>query len=231
MPRKGRMIALTSADGTEIGAYRVEPEGSAKGGLVLAMEIFGVTDHIKDLCDGFAADGYAVIAPALYDRAERNFQASYSDADIARARKHLDAVMYRHTEADIQAAIDGLRIDGLGRIHIVGYCYGGSVAWLSACRCDGLTSAVGYYGRHIIDFVAERPKCPTLLHFGSRDKSIPADWVERIRLAHPDVDLHVYDADHGFNSDRRQNYDETAARLARTRTLRHFETAGRSPGR
>lgn len=231
MSHSGRMITLTGAEGTEIGAYRVEPRGTPKGGIVLAMEIFGVTDHIKDLCDEFALDGYAVIAPALYDRAERNFQASYSDADIARARKHLEATMYRYTEGDVQAAIDALASDGLTRIHIVGYCYGGSVAWVAACRCEGLTSAVGYYGRHIVDFVAERPQCPVMLHFGTQDKTIPLDWVERIRMAHPDVTIHEYDADHGFNSDRRQNYDAAAAKLARARTLDHFETAGRAPGR
>lgn len=226
MTHQGAMISLQGADGFSFGAYRVAPTGQSKGGLVLAMEIFGVTNHIKDLCDGFAADGYTVIAPALYERAERNFQSGYTEADIERARKHLGAIMYHHTQNDVQAAIDQLKHEGHSRNHIVGYCYGGSVAWVSACRCEGLSSAVGYYGRHIIDFVSEKPRCPTLLHFGSHDQSIPLEWVEKIRLAHPGVSVHLYDADHGFNSDRRANFNQAAANLARARTLAHFDSAG-----
>ena len=222
---RGSWIKLTGADGFTLDAYHVAPAGAAKGGLVVAMEIFGVNTHIRDVCDRFANDGYDVVAPALYDRAERNFETGYTPDDIARARKHTEALMYAHTQNDMQAAIDFLYARGQVRVHVTGYCYGGSVAWVTACRCSGVTSAVGYYGRHTIEFVTETPRCPTMLHFGRRDASIPLDWVETIRKQHPNVIVHLYDADHGFNSDRRQVYDPGAAELARARTLAFFEAA------
>ncbi len=226
MPIKGETIKLKSAsDGAEISAYHVRPSGDRKGGIVLVQEIFGVTDHIRELCDGFAADGYEVIAPSLYDREEPGFEATYSDDDIARALKLREAAGFTHTKGDIQAAIDALHVKGNMRVHITGYCYGGSVAWIAACHCRGLTSASGYYGRHIIDHVDDEPQCPTILHFGERDESIPMDWVRDIEAAHPDVRVYVYDADHGFNSDRRTNYDENATMEARERTLELFEMA------
>ena len=226
MAHKGEMMTLKSAsDGAELSVYHVTPSGDKKGGLVLIQEIFGVTDHIKDLCDGFAADGYEVVAPCLYDREEKDFQATYSDDDIAKSLKLRDAVDYIHTQGDVQAAINYLHTRNNLRVHITGYCYGGSVAWVAACRCTGLTSAAGYYGRHTINFVDEEPKCETILHFGERDESIPMEWVREIEAAHPDVRVYVYDADHGFNSDRRANYDEDATRQARERTLKLFEMA------
>lgn len=226
--RKGRTITLKSrSDGAELAAYHATPPASIdrKGGLVLVQEIFGVTDHIRDLCDGFAADGYEVVAPSLYDREEPGFEASYSDDDIARAMKLRDAAGFTHTKGDIQAAIDFLHTRNNLRVHITGYCYGGSVAWLAACRCKGLTSAAGYYGRHVIDFIGEEPKCETILHFGEQDQTIPMDWVREIEAEHPEVRVYVYDADHGFNSDRRTNYDEDATAQARERTLELFEMA------
>lgn len=226
MAHRGKTITIKSAsDGAELGTYHVTASGERRGGLVLVQEIFGVTDHIRDLCDGFAADGYEVLAPSLYDRAHRDWQATYSDDDIATSMKLAQKVDFEHTEGDIQAAIDFLHRQGNQRVHITGYCYGGSVAWVAACRCEGLTSAAGYYGRRVIDFNAEEPKCPTILHFGERDKAIPMEWVREIEAEHPDVRVYVYDADHGFNSDRRANYDEAATLEARERTLQLFETA------
>lgn len=226
MAHRGETITLKSnSDGAELGAWHVKATGDRKGGLVLAQEIFGVTDHIRDLCDGFAAGGYEVIAPSLYDRAHRDWQATYSDTDIKTSLELAGTVGFEHTQGDIQAAIDFLHRQGNQRVHITGYCYGGTVAWLAACRCNGLTSAAGYYGRRIIDFNDEEPACPAILHFGERDKAIPMEWVREIEAAHPEVRVYVYDADHGFNSDRRANYDEAATLEARERTLQLFETA------
>lgn len=222
---KQETVTLRTRTGAPLKAYRALPAGPVKGGLILAMEIFGVTDHIKDLARGFAVDGYDVLAPALYDRIEPDFAVGYGQDDIARAMTLRDQVMFHTTGEDLQAAIDALAAHGHTRIHAVGYCYGGSVAWLAACRCTGLTSAVGYYGRHIIDFVDERPRVPVMLHFGNRDKSIPLENVDTIAHRHPDVIVHVYNADHGFNSDRRANYDAEATRTARARTLAFFEKA------
>lgn len=221
----GKMVQLTGDEGFALSAYLSPAVGTRKGGLVLAQEIFGVTDHIKELCDGFAADGYDVIAPSLYDRAHRDWRADYSKEGIATSLKLVKATGIKHTAGDIQAAIDYLDGQGNKRIHITGYCYGGAVAWLAACRCSGLTSAVGYYGRLIMDLDTEVPTCPTMLHFGSKDASIPIDWVNEFAKRRQDIAVHVYDADHGFNSDRRDNFNAEVTRQARERTLEWFEKA------
>ncbi|MGK2740410.1 dienelactone hydrolase family protein [Tepidicaulis sp. LMO-SS28] len=225
MTHKGQTISLAGADGTQISAYTVEAVGTRKGGLVLIQEIFGVTDHIKDLCDGFAADGYDVIAPSMYDRLHKNWQAEYTEEGVQQSIKLAQETGLTFARGDVQAAIDFLKDRGNERVHITGYCYGGSVTWFAAVNCDGLTSAVGYYGRLIMEMENDKPKCPTMLHFGAEDKSIPLDWVEKFKANRPDITVHIYDADHGFNSDRRQNYDAEATKVARERTLEWFEKA------
>jgi len=222
---RGQMITLECRDGAKIGCYRVEPQGKRRGGLVLIQEIFGVTDHIKELCDGYAADGYEVMAPALYDREAPGLQASYSPEDIqkciaiARQQHPLDLSI-----ADTQTAIDAL--EPKGPVFITGYCYGGSIAWLAACRCRGLAAASGYYGSMIPATANDQPKCPVILHFGRHDHGIPMEGVEKFIKAHPDMPVHVYEAGHGFNSDRRSDYHEESAKLARARTLELFRANG-----
>ncbi len=225
MTSKGTQIKLTGDDGFTLGAYHVAPEGQAKGGLVVLMEVFGVNGHIREVCDGYAADGYEVVAPALYDRAQRDFEVGYTADDLARARKIVEALMFKHTQNDVQAAIDFLHAKGHSRVHITGYCYGGTATWVTACRCSGLSTAVGYYGKRTVDYIGEDPRCPVVLHLGSRDTSIPPEAIEQIRAKHPEVVIHIYDAEHGFNSDRRANYDAASAKLARERTLAFFEQA------
>jgi carboxymethylenebutenolidase len=220
MALKGKTIQLKSGDGAEIDCYHVQASGDRKGGLVLIMEIFGVTDHIRELCDGYAADGYEVLSPALYDRQQKDFEASYSQEDIETSLKLRAENTYENTVLDCQACVDFLK--PRGPVFITGYCYGGSVSWLAACRVNGLSAAAGYYGGAIIEFNEEDPKCPTILHFGEKDASIPIDDVREIEASHPDVQVYVYNADHGFNSDRRQNYDEACALQAKERTLNHF---------
>ncbi|MBX3506564.1 MAG: dienelactone hydrolase family protein [Parvibaculum sp.] len=223
MAHKGRMVTLTSGDGAEILCYHVKAEGARKGGLVLIMEIFGVTAHIKDLCDGYAARGYDVLSPQLYDRQVKDFQATYSQEDIQRSLELRAANTYENTVLDAQMCIDRLRADGNGKVFITGYCYGGSVSWVAACRAKGLDAASCYYGGAIKQFIDESPKCPTICHFGEKDHGIPMEDVRAIEAAHPEVKVYVYDADHGFNSDRRNNYDKTAAELALKRTLELFD--------
>ena len=225
MSTKGRMISMTMSDGASIGVYHVEPQGPRRGGLVLVQEIFGVTDHIKEQCDLYAAEGYEVLAPALFDREVPGFQASYSAEDIQEAIKIArDQHPFDRSVADVQTCIDALK--DKGPVFITGYCYGGSVTWAAACRCEGLAAAAGYYGRLIPDMVDETPRCPTILHFGKHDASIPLDGVEKVRAAHPEVQVYLYDAGHGFNSDRRSDYHEPSARLARERTLALFRANG-----
>ncbi|MBX3446581.1 MAG: dienelactone hydrolase family protein [Parvibaculaceae bacterium] len=225
MAHKGKMVTLKSGDGAEILCYHAKAEGARKGGLVLIMEIFGVTAHIKDLCDGYAARGYDVLSPQLYDRQVRDFQATYSQEDIQRSLELRAANTYENTVLDVQMCIDRLRADGNGKVFITGYCYGGSVSWVAACRAKGLDAASCYYGGAIKQFIGESPRCPTICHFGEKDHGIPMEDVREIEKAHPEVKVYVYDADHGFNSDRRNNYDKTAADLALARTLALFDGA------
>lgn len=225
MPSK-TILLRSRHDGFAFRAYHAWPDGPSKGGLVLVQEIFGVTDHIRELCDQYAADGYDVIAPSLYDRQERGFEAEYTEAGIAEAMKLRDGHDMKFSVGDVQACIDWLRDErGRQKVFITGYCYGGTVAWVAACRCKGLDAASGYYGRGIVEYILETPVCPIILHFGRTDASIPMEWVENIAAEHPEIAVHVYEAGHGFNSDRRTDYDPQSAALARERTLALFATA------
>lgn len=225
MALKGEMIKMTMSDGASIGVYHVQPQGVRRGGLVLIQEIFGVTDHIKELCDGYAAEGYEVLAPALYDRVAPGLQASYSGADVQQAiRISRQQHPFELSIADTQTCIDALKAKG--PVFITGYCYGGSVSWAAAARCQGLAAASCYYGSLIPKLADEQPQCPTIVHFGRHDKSIPMTEVERVQRLHPEVEVFIYDAGHGFNSDRRSDYDAACARLARERTLELFRANG-----
>lgn len=226
MARAGKMVPMQMSDGAVIEVYHVQPTGTRRGGLVLIQEIFGVTDHIKELCDGYGADGYEVLGPALYDREAPGLQASYdTPEDLQKAVKVARELHpFPLSIADTQTCIDALK--AAGPVFITGYCYGGSVSWVAACRCDGLAAASGYYGSLIPQFAGETPKCPTILHFGERDHGIPLDGVRKVQEAHPEVPVYIYDAGHGFNSDRRADYHPESAQLARERTLALFRANG-----
>jgi carboxymethylenebutenolidase len=221
-------IRLTSPfDGFEFDAYRVRPDDARRGGLLLIQEIFGVTDHIRELADGFAADGYEVIAPAFYDRLERGFAADYSQDAIQKGVEYSKATPWDQVAADAQAALDALE----GPRFVAGYCWGGAATWLVACRCEGVSAAAAFYGRRISELVDETPRAPTILHFGKADASIPMDKVDEIRERHPELPIYLYDAGHGFVSDRRADYHADSARLARLRTLQLFARNGGGSGR
>ena len=223
----GETIAITSRfDGFVLDAYRAAPTDARRGGLLLIQEIFGVTDHIRELCDGFAEAGYETIAPSFYDRLERGFEADYSAESIQKGIAHATATPWDQVAGDAQAAIDTLE----GPVFVTGYCWGGAATWLAACRCTGLAAASAFYGRRISELLDETPRCPTILHFGKADASIPPQAVEAIREAHPDLPIYLYDAGHGFVSDRRRDYHADSARLARLRTLAHFSKNGGGRG-
>ncbi|NBB16648.1 dienelactone hydrolase family protein [Caulobacter sp. SLTY] len=225
----GETIRLTSPfDGFELDAYHAPHEDARRGGLVLIQEIFGVTDHIRELADGFAADGYEVIAPCFYDRLERGFEAAYDEDSIAKGVRYSNTTPWDQVAGDCQAAIDALRAKG--PVFVAGYCWGGAATWLAACRCDGVTAASSFYGRRISELKEETPRCQTILHFGKSDASIPMDRVEEIRALHPDLPIYLYDAGHGFFSDRRKDYHSDSAKLARLRTLQLFHRAAGSKG-
>ncbi len=223
----GQMIRMTMSDGAEIAVYHAEAVGERRGGLVLVQEIFGVTDHIRELCDEYAVDGYEVLAPSLYDREHPGFEAEYTGPDFERA---VELARKLHpfdlSLMDAQTCIDALK--DKGPVFITGYCYGGSVAWAMAGESDDLAAASCYYGSLIPTmFIDRAPKCATIAHFGRYDGGIPIEGVEAlIAKAHPTAEIFVYEAGHGFNSDRRKDYHEPSADVARERTLALFRACG-----
>ena len=213
------MKELTAADGHRLQAYEAKPAGAARGGVVVVQEIFGVNDHIRRVADGYAADGYHVIAPALFDRVQPGIELGYTDADIAEGRSIRGQLTFEQALADVDAARKAL---GDGKIGIVGYCWGGTVTWLASTRLDGFAAAASYYGGGIGQFAAEHPRCPTQCHFGEKDHAIPLTEVAAVRDANPAVEIYTYPAGHGFNCDARASFDAAAAKLARERTLAFF---------
>src|SRR5262245_3459012 len=215
----GQNITLRAEDGHRFGGYRASPAGQARGSLVVIQEIFGVNKHIQEVCDGFAADGYVALAPALFDRVEPNFQTGYEQADIVRGREMRGQIGWAGMIMDTRAAVKALAGER-GKIGIVGYCMGGSMAWLGATRIDGLGAAVGYYGGAVAEFANEPPRCPVMLHFGETDATIPKEHWDTIRAAQPQVPLHICPgAAHGFSCDHRASFHEPSHRLARQRTI------------
>jgi carboxymethylenebutenolidase len=220
---RGSMLTMPMSDGVEIAVYHVDAEGARKGGLVLIQEIFGVTDHIRELCDEYAADGYEVLSPALFHREAPGFECDYTGPDFERAVKLARELHpFDLSLKDAQTCIDALK--DKGPVFITGYCYGGSVAWRMAQLSNDLVAASSYYGSLVPTmFKDEAPKCATIAHFGRYDQGIPMEGVEAlIAKAHPTAQIFVYDANHGFNSDRRKDYHAESAELARERTLGLF---------
>jgi carboxymethylenebutenolidase len=214
----GHDITLTASDEFQLGGYRADPANPPKGAIVVVQEIFGVNHHIRNVCDRFAADGYVAVAPAIFDRIERNFQSGYSPEEVAVARRFVAHPNWPAMLRDVQAAIDSVK--DIGPVAVIGFCLGGSVAYAAATKLSGLSAAVGYYGGAIARFADDKPKVPTLLHFGAKDTSIPLKDVETIRAKRPDVEIHVYPgAQHGFSCDERASYDKASADLAKQRTL------------
>jgi carboxymethylenebutenolidase len=215
------MTPMTMSDGASIGVYQVQPQGERRGGLVLIQEIFGITEHIREQCDRFAAEGYEVWAPALFDREAPGFEVGYEPEDREKAvRLAKETHPFALSVADAVTCIDALK--GKGKVFIVGYCYGGTVTWATACRSPDLAAASGYYGGQIPAMAQQQPRCPVILHFGKHDTSIPMEGVDKVRAAHPEVPVYVYDAGHGFQSDRRKDYHAESAKLAWERTLDLF---------
>ena len=220
--RRGKAVEMTAADEHRFQAWRVDAAGDRgrRGGIVVAQEIFGVNDHIRGVCEGFADEGYEVLAPALFDRVERGVELGYDEAGVEAGRALMARASMTEAALDVQACVADLR--SAGAVGVVGFCWGGRVAWVAACRAVGVAGAVCYYGGGIHEHLDLEPKCPVVMHFGRRDAAIPMDRVDMIRSARPQVDIHLYDAGHGFNCDARGSWDETAAAAAMTRTLALF---------
>jgi len=218
-------MVLTARDGHRFVATVAGTVDAAKGGVVILQEIFGLNAHIRTLPARFAAAGYYAIAPALFDRAETGVELGYDAAGKTRGLA-LKAAVDAETLFDVEAAI--AEAAKAGPVAVVGYCWGGSLAWRSAVTLPGLAAAIAYYGGELPARLNERPNCPLLAHFGARDASIPMEAVDAFTAAQanstPPVTVHVYDADHGFNCDSRAQYDATAATLAFERTLAFLAT-------
>jgi carboxymethylenebutenolidase len=212
------MTRLCARDGHELDAYLARPSSRPRGGIVIAQEMYGVNHYLRSVCDFYARHGYVAIAPALYDRKQRGLTYAYTKDDHDRAQKTYTAWTMEHALADLDAARDA--IADSGRIAIIGFCWGGSLAWLSACRSD-YAGAVSYYGSMIPDLAGERPCCPVIAHIGDQDTSLQPARVALFRAAQPAVPVFMYDgAPHGFdNENRAERYHPAAHALARERTL------------
>jgi carboxymethylenebutenolidase len=213
----GQEIELSASDGHRLSAYTSRPSGAARGGIVVIQEIFGVNPHIRAVTDQYAAAGFAAVAPALFDRVERNVNVPYTDG--AKGRKYVQALKTENVMLDVQAAIDALK--DAGKVGVVGYCWGGTLAYLAAARLT-IAAAVAYYGGGMDQYLAEKPRCPILFHFGEKDTHIPLSTVEKVKAAVPQGLVYVYPAGHGFNCTERESYDAPSAELSLQRSLQFF---------
>lgn len=213
------LVNLRAADGSELSAYVALPAGEPLAGLVVVQEIFGVNGHIRRVADGYARDGFLAVAPALFDRFEKGVELGYEGADLQRAMTFIPKLDMQKALADVAAAVEYAQRTTGNKVGVVGYCLGGTMAWLAAARLK-VSAAVGYYGGRIAQYESEKPGCPVMLHFGRQDMHIPAADVEKVQAAHPEVEVYWYDAGHGFNCDARSSYNPEAAKLARERSLK-----------
>ncbi len=219
----GSMIRIKSRDGFEFDAYQAQPAGPRKGGVIVIQEIFGLSDHIKEMTDRFGAAGYEAIAPSMYDRAAPGFIVQPKDvaAGMAKGRELAMGNGPQNAMNDIGGVFDVLKKSG--KVCITGYCYGGTMSWAAAAQIEGLAAASCYYGGNIPQMVGLKPKCPTILHFGAKDAHIPLKGaVDKIQEAHPDLSVYVYDAGHGFARKNSPDYDAASDKLAFERTIDLF---------
>jgi carboxymethylenebutenolidase len=213
-------LQLTASDGHKLDAYRADPKGKPRGAIVVIQEIFGVNSHIRSVADGFAADGYVAIAPALFDRVKKNVELGYTPEDVAAGRELKAASPIDPALLDVAAAIAEVSV--AGKVGIVGYCWGGYVAWMAAAKLPGLVCSVVYYGGGILDNADIEARCPVMGHFGELDAMIPVAGIKKLAANHAAQTFHIYPADHGFNCDQRGSWDAPSAKLARERTLNFF---------
>jgi len=216
----GEMIELRAADGHKLVAYRAEPQGKPRGGIVVIPEIFGINRHIRSVADGYARDGYLAIAPAMFDRLQRGYETGYAPEEIQAGVALMQKAKLEEAMQDAAAAVKAA--SAVGKVGIVGYCWGGFVCWMAAARVPGLACSVPYYGGGVPNNLGEQPKCPVMLHFGEKDDHIPMAGVEKLKAAHPKQQVFTYPAGHGFNCDQRGSYHAESAKLARERTLEFF---------
>lgn len=212
-------VKLRASDGHELDAYVSRPQGEPIAGLVVIQEAFGVNSHIRSVTDGFAKDGFLAVAPALYDRQQRAVELGYTPEDMQKGIALARGGNADDYVKDTAAAIEYARQHTGKKVGVIGYCLGGSVAWLAAARLHP-DAAVGYYGGQILNFSGEKPTAPLILHFGLQDTHIPKpETDEKVAARHPEIPIYWYQAGHGFSCNDRASYNPEAAKLARERSL------------
>jgi len=220
-------VHLTSSDGFTFSAYVAQPAGKPKAAVVVLQEIFGVNAHIKEVADGYAAAGYLAIAPATFARAKPAVELGYTPDDMKAGmtlKAAIEALPAPGVMADIQAAVDFAAKTSGVKVGVVGYCWGGLLTWRAAALLKGVSAAVPYYGggSTSMDERARQPHCPVMMHLSDCDDYVPMDTIPAFKAAHPEVEIHLYSAHHGFNCDHRGAYDAASAKLAKERTLTFF---------
>jgi len=207
---------IMARDGHEFRAWLAPPPGRPRGALVIVQEVFGVNSHIRAVTDAYAKEGFVAIAPCLFDRVRRGIELGYSAEELQEGQGYVKQLQEEQTRADLAAAIAVVK--NSGRVGVVGYCWGGTMAYVAACDLP-IACAVAYYGGSITKQLHKHPKCPVMYHFGELDKHITASEVDKIKAADPQGQFFMYPADHGFNCDQRASYDAASATLARERSL------------
>lgn len=209
---------LRAADGHRLSAFEARPAATPKGGVVVVQEIFGVNGHIRSVCERLAQAGWTALAPALFDRVERDLELAYAADEVERGKALKQRIALDTALQDVEAARAALAAHAPG-VAVLGFCWGGSLAWAAATRLPGTAAAISYYGGDVPHLADEAAQCPTLLHFGETDAAIPLDGVEAFRRRHPALPLHLYPAGHGFNCDQRASHHAPSAELAWRRSL------------
>jgi carboxymethylenebutenolidase len=213
-----KLVKLQASDSHLFDAYVAEPDGTPWGGLVVVQEIFGVSRHIRSVADRFAQEGFFAVAPALFDRVEPHVELTDTDDDMQKGIALAKQINIDDAVSDVEAALQYAAKHTGKPAGVVGYCYGGTLAWLAATRLSP-AAAVGYYGGQIGKYAQEHPRAPVLLHFGKQDQHIPQAEVAKVQAAHPEVEIEWYNAGHAFNNDTRASYNEVASKEAMARTL------------
>lgn len=221
------MQIISPKDGFSLAAHHTRAIGARKGGVVIVQEIFGVTDHIRDICNRFAAEGYESLAPSLFDRLEPHFEVNgpHNQSVFEKAQGFVARTPWDQVGADLQACIDKLE----GPVFVVGFCWGGTASWIAASRCRNVAAASGFYGRLIERCLSDAPRAPIMLHYGKNDASIPPENVARVRAAYPHTPIHMYDAAHSFCRESAEGFDAASRDLALSRTFEFFASHAGGP--
>jgi carboxymethylenebutenolidase len=223
---KTENLEIVAKDGHKLGLYVASPAENPKGAVLVLQEIFGVNEHIRSVCDRLAGDGYVAAAPALFDRVKRDHQTGYSPEDVQAGLGLLPTFSFDDALLDIEAGVGYLADQG--KVSILGFCIGGSLAYLAAVRLDNIASASCFYGGRVVEFANENPRCPVQMHYGEHDASIPPENVASVRAKQPNLPVFTYDAGHGFNCDARAAYEPGSAAIAWKRTMEMFEEVSRA---